>query len=66
MKHPFTKAEIECIQQIADGKLQKIISATTGRSKKTIESHMSKARKRIYAANTLHLVAECLRKGWIE
>jgi DNA-binding CsgD family transcriptional regulator len=61
----FTKAQLECIQAVADGNLQKQISDTMTRTKKTIECHMMAARRRIQAKNTVHLIAQCLRAGVI-
>jgi DNA-binding CsgD family transcriptional regulator len=62
----FTDAQLECIQQIANGFLQKRMPDTMERTQKAIERHMANARKRIGAKNTVHLVAQCLRAGVIK
>ena len=60
----FTKSQLESIQDAADGVLQK--ESNRPRSIKTIEYHLALSRKKTKAKNTVHLIAICMRLGFIK
>ncbi|EJL56643.1 response regulator containing a CheY-like receiver domain and an HTH DNA-binding domain [Rhizobium sp. CF122] len=58
-----TKAESECLTWCVSGKTDREIAAMTGRSPRTIQTHIGNLQRKLGAANRAQLVAEAFRRG---
>lgn len=58
-----TKTESECLTWCVSGKTDREIAAMTGRSPRTIQTHIGNLQRKLGAANRAQLVAEAFRRG---
>lgn len=63
---PLTPKQLEIIEKLADGKTANQIAKSQGRSRNTVNRHISLAFDRTGAPNTPALVAVSIRNGWIK
>jgi len=59
-----TKTESECLTWCVAGKTDKEIGAMTGRSPRTIQTHIGNLQRKLGVANRAELVAEAFRRGF--
>jgi DNA-binding CsgD family transcriptional regulator len=59
----ITKAESECLTWCAEGKTDREIALISGRSPRTIQSHITNLQKKLGVSNRAQLVAEAFRRG---
>lgn len=63
---PLTNRERDCVAWAAEGKTEWETAAILGIAPKTVESHLIAARRKLNAANKVHLIAKALRLGIID
>ena len=61
----LTKAEIDVLRQIIDGKSNKLIALEQRRSVRTIENHRHRLMKKLGVGNTAELVRKAMKMGFI-
>ncbi|QGZ33620.1 response regulator transcription factor [Stappia indica] len=62
----LTNRERDCVAWAAEGKTEWESAAILGIAPKTVESHLIAARRKLNAANKVHLVAKAFRLGLID
>ena len=62
----LTNRERDCVAWAAEGKTEWESAAILGIAPKTVESHLIAARRKLNAANKVHLIAKALRLGIID
>ena len=62
----LTTRERDCVAWAAEGKTEWESAAILGIAPKTVESHLIAARRKLNAANKVHLVAIAFRLGLID
>ncbi|MBC2859866.1 LuxR family transcriptional regulator [Stappia sp. 28M-7] len=62
---PLTGRERDCVAWAAEGKTEWETAAILGIAPRTVESHLAAARRKLDAANKVHLVARAFRLGLI-
>lgn len=57
----LTDLERACVRMAADGHIDKVIAATLGTTRSGVSDALKRARRRLQARNTRHLIATFIR-----